>query len=377
MNFTINQKIFCAILARIQGIAGARSTFPILSNVLLTASALRPVLHITANDLEVGYTTVIDCNDIETPGSITVPAKKIYEIIKSAPTGEISLSLNPENNRVTIEAGTFITTLAGIDGDEFPKVAPVNGEGFELDAAALLRLIGHVDYAQSSDSSKYNISGAYLQIKDDDEGYSRLYAAATDGHRLTLDSVPLPGYPRIIPADLAKGIIVPSKGIAELKKISAEGVLILQIAGNNLSVSTENETIALRLIDGQFPDYQKIVPTKLNGNAHCNRLPLIEALTRVSLLSEGKSHSVDISFTNGHLHLDSKDPELGEAYDRIVAALEGELSYRKLNAAYLVQALSVWDCGVVQINLAGDLDPILVTPYGETEPLAVIMPLRG
>jgi DNA polymerase-3 subunit beta len=253
----------------------------------------------------------------------------------------------------------------------------VDGEDLELDAAALLRLIGHVDYAQCAAPEKYNICGVFLQIKDDDEGCSRLYAAATDGHRLAADSVPLPGDPRVIPADLAKGIIIPRKGIAELKKISPEGVLILQILGNNLSISTENETFTLRLVDGQFPDIQRIIPTKILGSAHFNRQPLIDALDRVSLLSEGKSHAVTLSFDDGHIQLDSQNPELGEAHDRVAAALEGELSYRKLNAAYLVQALSVWDCGVVQINLAGDLDPILVTPYGETEPLAVIMPLRG
>lgn len=377
MKFTINQKLFSAALSRVQGITGSRLTMPILANVLITPSALRPVLHISASDLEVGYATVIDCNDIETPGSITLPAKKLYEVVKGAPSGEISFSLDPENNRVTISAGTFVTTLAGLPADEFPEVTTVDGEGFELDAATLLRLIGHIDYAQSSDATKYNISGIFLQIKDDDEGCSRLYAAATDGHRLAADSVPLPGDPRVIPADLAKGIIIPRKGIAELKKISAEGILILQIAGNNLSISTDSETFALRLIDGQFPDIQRIIPAKILGSAHFNRQPLIDALTRVSLLSEGNYHSVDVSFTDSHLHIDSRHPELGEACDRVTAATEGELSARKLNASYLVQALSVFDSGVAHVHLSGELNPILVTPYGETEPFAVIMPLRG
>jgi len=377
MKFTINQKLFSAALSRVQGITGSRLTMPILANVLLSTSAPLPLLHISVSDLEVGYTTVIDCNDIETPGSITVPAKKLYEVVKGAPTGEIGFSLDPTNNRVTIEAGTFVTTLAGLPADEFPEVNRVDGEDLELDAAALLRLIGHVDYAQCAVPEKYNICGVFLQIKDDDEGCSRLYAAATDGHRLAADSVPLPGDPRVIPTDLAKGIIIPRKGIAELKKIAPEGVLILQILGNNLSISTENETFTLRLVDGQFPDIQRIIPTKILGSVHFNRQPLIDALDRVSLLSEGKYHAVTLSFDEGHIQLDSQNPELGEAHDRVTAALEGEASDRRINAAFLTQALSVLESGVAEIHLANDLSPVLVTPYCEKEPYAIVMPLRA
>lgn len=376
MKFTVKQKSFCAALSRVQGIASSRATMPILANVLLAASALRPVLHLSATDLEVGYATVIDCSDIEVPGSITVPAKKLYEVVKAAPTGEITVTLNPDNLRVTVAAGTFVTTLAGLDGEEFPAVVPVEGEGFQLDAAALLRLIRHVDYAQSTDATKYNLAGVFLRIADSEDG-TRLYAAGSDGHRLAADSVPLPGDPRLIPADLARGIIIPRKGIAELKAIGGEGILILQIAGNNLSISTDNETLTLRLIDGEFPDYQRIIPTTVSATVEVNRQPLMDALNRVSLLAEGKMHPVTLTFADGSLHLESQNVELGEANDRITASVEGNPTARRFNASFLVQALNAWDCGLVQIRLSDKLSPLLISPTCEEEPYAIVMPLRG
>jgi DNA polymerase-3 subunit beta len=377
MIFTISQKAFSAVINRVKDIAVPRSSMPILENVRITASELRPVLHISATDLEVGYTTAIDCHNIEVPGSITIPARKLNEVVKAAPTEEITLTLNPENDRVTVTAGTFVTTLAGLSAEEFPEVKPLLvGEAFQLDAAALLQLLGHVDYCQSNDNTKYNLNGVFLQIADA-EDCTRLYAAATDGHRLAFDSVPLPGEPRAIPVDLARGIIIPRKGIAEIRKIGNEGVLCLQIAGNNLSISTENETITLRLIDGEFPKYQNIIPKKYLANIEANRQPLIDALGRVSLLAEGKMHGVSLEFTAGHIRLNATNPQLGIASDRVIAGLLGETCTRRVNAAFLVQTLGAFDCGMVQISPSDETGPLRVTPLGEEEPCAIIMPLRG
>jgi DNA polymerase-3 subunit beta len=377
MIFTINQKAFIAVLGRVQGIAVARSTMPILGNVLITASALRPVLHISATDLEVGYTTAIDCHNIEVPGSISVPAKKLYEVIKAAPTEEVTLTLNPQNEQVTVTAGTFVAILAGISPDEFPAVTPLlEGESFQIDAAALLRLLGHVEYCQCTDSKKYNLNGVFLRIAEAEDG-TRLYAAATDGHRLAFDSVPLPGEPRVIPADLARGIIIPRKGIAEIRKIGSEGVLCLQIAGNNLSISTENETFTLRLIDGEFPNYQNIVPKSYTGKAETKRQPLIDALGRVSLLAEGKMRGVFLTFGAGYVRLNAENSQLGEASDRVMAGFEGEACSRKINAAFLVQALAALDTSMVDICPSNETGPLRITPYCEEEPCAIIMPLRG
>jgi len=380
MKFTVSQKILCAALARIQGIAVARATMPILANVLLCASGLRPVLHVTASDLEVSYSTVIDCTSIDEHGSITVPAKKLYEVVKAAPTGEILFTLDADNLRLTVCAGTYVAILAGYEADGFPVITPVSGDDLQLDGAALLRLIDHVDYAQSSDETKYNLAGTFLKIVDSDDD-CRLHAVSTDGHRLAADSVPLPGAPRLIPADLLRGIIVPRKGISELKKIKAEGVLVLQISGNNLSVSTDNELIHLRLIDGQFPDYGRIFPTEFLGTVETNHLPLIDALQRVQLLSSGKEHPVTLEFVSGAVHLKSKNVELGEACDKVSAAIEWhddsvEGYSRRVNAAYLIQALSAMDAGLVQIKLPGLHAPLLLAPICETEPCAVVMSMR-
>ena len=381
MNFTINQKLFCAALARIQGITTPRATMPILANVLLCASSLRPALHVTACDMEVGYSTVVDCEAVDLPGSVTVPSKKLYEIVKAATTSEIVITMDPKNYRVTVSAGSFVTVLAGIDAEDFPEFSLVSGEGFQLDAAALLRLIDHVDYAQSTDEARYNLCGTFFRIEDGDFG-PRLVAVTTDGARLALDSVLLPGEPRIIPKDLARGIIISRKGVAELKKIGREGVLVLQISGNNLSISTDNEVINIRLIDGEFPDYHKVVPIGFNGAVTVNRQPLIDALNRVALLAEGKMHPVTLEFAAGGISLHCQNVELGESCDRISAMIEWqdtncEPFTCKINASYLVQALSTWDSVLVELHINDSMSPLQVSPDGESDANAVIMLLRS
>ena len=303
-----------------------------------------------------------------------MPAKKLYEVVKASPSSSVLVELDLKNSRVTISAGTYIVALQGLDASDFPQVPVEPGEGLQLDAAALLQLIGHVDYAQSTDEQKYNLCGTFFKVQSCDDDW-RLYAVATDGHRLAADSIPLSGDVRSIPASLAKGLIVSRKGIAELKKLSRKGILCLDISGNHLTVATETDKLTMRLVDGDFPDYQKIYPTT-TGSVEVKRTPLRDSLERVSLFSPDKQRGVSLYFSEGEISFSAQHAEYGDATDRLAAGVECAPCTRRFSSGYLDQALSVWDSNFVEIKLGDELAPVLITPLGMQEPYAVIMPMR-
>lgn len=379
MTFTIAKTVFSAVLARIQGITSGRVTMPILSNVQLKTNALRPVLHVLATDLEVGFETVVDLDDQpETAQAITLPAKKLHEIVKACPAPDITVQVDFGHCRATIASGTYSATIGALPADDFPALPQVEGESFDLDAAALVQILGHVDYAESSDTTKYNLCGCFLKLESSVDDDLFLTAVATDGHRLALDSLPLPGEPRLVPKDLSKGIIIASKGIAELRQIRKSGIIVLNIAGNHLQVATETEKLFFRLVDGEYPDFDRVIPQNLPHKAETKREPLIEAIERIKILSEGKSRKICLNFAEGGIALRSEAPALqAESADHVAADVNAEPCEIFVNADYLLDALNIMDSSLVELRFSDGLSPLLVNPHGTDEPLAVIMPQRG
>jgi DNA polymerase-3 subunit beta len=373
MKFTIPVKNFEDALSRVQGITGGRVSMPVLNNVLLDA---RPGgIHLSATDLEVGLHTVAGNASVEVPGRTSLHAAKLLAIVKSLVTEDVTLEL-AENDRVNISAGTAFFTMACLSPDEFPDMPEVDGQSFDLDASALIRLIEHTDYAMSKDEQKYHLCGIYLQVTET-KGDVRLAAVATDGHRLGRDTVPLPGDPRKIPKDLARGIIISSKGVHEIKKLQTGGILVFNIAGNNLTIASENETLYLRLVDGSFPDWRRVMPDNIEGTVEVKRGALISALDRVSLFSTDKNRGVAWNIAEGGISLNAQHPELGEASDRVNAAVSCSPREVRFNSGYVNQALAALDCGVVQLHIpVNELNPIKITPTCETEPVAIVMPMR-
>lgn len=383
MRLSVPQKSLAAVLAKIQNIASGRSTMPILTTVLLEPAT--GVVTVTATDLEVGYTTVID-NLVwldKTPElgefpRLALNAKKLHECVKAIPVSMVDFSIDQEACRVTVSGGTVSFTLSGRDPAEFPALPAFTGENFDLDAAALLDILSHVAYCQSKAAEKYNLNGCFLKIEANQDDELFFTAAATDGHRLAVDNTPLPGDPRPVPKDLASGVIVPSKGIAEIRKINREGIIVLSIAGNNLQISTPNEKLFLRLIDGKFPDFEKIIPRDLPGRAEVKRQALIDALQRCRILSEKDSHKTRLGFAEGSIALNSEDIIISaQAADCVTAAVYCEPFDLYINADYLLETLESLDCGIVELGLGDALQPLTINPLGTDEPLAIIMPQRG
>lgn len=382
MKLTISKRELVPALERCAAIAPVRSTMPILANALLAFQLT--TLRLVASDLDISYETTVNYLGIDEDlleralDIFTLPAKKLCECVKAIPVPDVEIAIDAEKKTVTISGGSVSFTLAQLDADGFPGLPEVQGGTFDLDAPALVKILESVAYAQSKDDQKYHLCSVHLKAETNIEDELFLTAAATDGHRLAVDSVPLPGEPRELPADLSRGIIIASKGIAEICKIKTPGVIVLSIAGNNLCIATDNEKLYIRLVDGQYPDYARIIPADLDKRIEVKRQALIDSLERVRIMTEGKIRGVDFATGNGGLTISADLVSIGgHAEDNIGAEVPEENITLRINAEYLLATLENLSCSIVEISIKDELSPLRVNPRNTDEPLAIIMPMRG
>jgi DNA polymerase-3 subunit beta len=308
---------------------------------------------------------------------MVLDGKKVHECVKAIPIGEVTIEYDLETRRAVLKGGTVSFTLHGEDPDTFPSLPDVQGEQFDLTAAALLEVVGNVAYCQSSDVTKYRLNGIYCRIEPNQDDELFVTTCATDGYRLAIATTPLPGEPRPVPKDLAKGVIIPGKGVAQLLKIGTDGIVVLSIAGNNLKINTPEEVLYLRLVDGTFPDFGRVIPRNPTGRCEVKRQMLSDALQRCRILSDKDGRRVKLGFDTGSIAIVSVNQLLGQAADRVTAGVQCEPFELALNADYLIQTLDNLSADFVEISLGGADAPLLVNPLGTDTTLAVIMPQRS
>jgi DNA polymerase-3 subunit beta len=371
MNFTIEKEIFLKGLGRIQGIVEKRNTIPVLANVLLEGGDGE--LHVTATDLEVGMRSSYQAN-IDKPGKITVSAKKLYEIIKEFPDREISF-LAKDNCWIEVRCGKAVFNIVGLTADEFPSFPQSEkGNGIFLSSALCKEVIEKTFFAMSQDESKYNLNGIYLKAYDEkDESFLRL--VATDGHRLSMIEKPIKG---TVPDNLRRGLILPRKGVLELKRLAEEGEadLSLSFQDNNAVVRKEQTVIVMRLVDGDFPDYERVIPRANDQKAVIAVDPFLHALRRMLILSSEKSRGVKMLIKPGVLEVSSSNPELGDAREELDLDYQGNEMSIGFNARYLLDILQVQDDLRVRMIFKDQLSPGLFRPEKDDSFMAVVMPMR-
>jgi DNA polymerase-3 subunit beta len=368
MNFTIEKEVFLKGLARVQGIVEKRNTIPVLSNLLI--EGIDGELRLTATDLEVGMRSTYPAN-IRKPGKITVSAKKLYEIIKELPDNEISFNVK-ENCWIEVECGKAQFNIVGLSADEFPNFPTADkGVTLSLSSPVCKEMIEKTFFAVSQDESKYNLNGIFCQLQQN----AQLRFVATDGHRLSLIDKQVEGSDS---AELASGVILPRKGILELRKLADEGEGDLQLGfmDNNAVVIKDQTVVIMRLIDGEFPDYNRVIPQNNQQQAAIAVDPLLHALRRMIILSSEKSRGVKMNLKGNLLELSSSNPELGDAREELDMEYQGEDISVGFNARYLLDILQVQDQERVNLILKDNLSPGLVKPLEEDGYLAVIMPMR-
>lgn len=370
MQFTIAKEVFVKALAKIQPICLARNTMPILNHVLLEVRD--NLLYLTATDLEVGVKTFYEVEGIE-DGSITVAAKKLYEIVKEMPNEDIRFCTK-DNNWAEIVCGKARFNIVGLDADQFPTFQTGKGESFSLGSDLLNDMIAKTSYAICNDETKYNLNGAFLKATDDEN--PNLVMVTTDGHRLGVCTKPITGDS---PAALSKGVILPKKGVLELKKLAEEhpgGEIRLSFEDNNVVVFTENTTMVMRLIDGQFPDYKKVIPAANDKNVIMERSKFLSALKRMFILSSEKAKGVKIEAKKGIVVMSASTPELGECTEDVEAGYAGIEMAINLNPKFLIEMAAVIPENGVELKFKDALSPIIMKPAVGSDFLAVIMPMR-
>lgn len=372
MEFRIDKEVFLKSLQKIQGIVEKRTSMPILSNVLLEAT--ESSLHVTATDLEVGMKGIYPA-EILSPGRITVGAKKIYEIVKELPNQQISFSAK-DNDWVEITCGKAHFNIVGLSAEEFPFFPAVNEENlFEIESALLKGMIEKTSYAICNDDTKYNLNGLFTKTELGPDGEQILKMVATDGHRLSISSCPLKG---TAGEELSKGVILPKKGVYELKKIAEEdgGTLLFGFMDNSAVIKRGDSYMVMRLVDGEFPDYNRVIPTTNNRTIVIRKDDFVHSVRRMAILSSEKFKGIMLEISDSNIKISSSNPELGDAMEEIDVTYDGEPFSVRFNARYLLDVLAVTDTESVEMKFKDELAPSIILPENSDSFLAVIMPMR-
>jgi DNA polymerase-3 subunit beta len=362
-------------LGRSQGIVEKKSTMPILSHVLLEAKKGHLVVSATDLDLAVSSEHEEGC-EILKEGALAVSARHLYEIVRSLPEQQVTLK-KAHNNYLELKSGPSEFRIVGLPAEDFPALPRFEKVPFaDVDAADLLDMIERTFFAVSTDETRYNLNGVFFEPSAD-----TLRLVATDGHRLSLVE-------RKTSATfgLKKGVILPKKGLQELRKLLSEAaesgeekpVTKLGFVENSAIVHQKGVILSMRLIEGLFPDYRQVIPKAGEKVVKMGRERLEQTLRRISLLSTDKAHAVKLELSKGALRVLSQNPDLGEAKEEVPVEYGGDALKIGFNARYILEVLQVMQSKDVAFELADDLSPGVLrgTEAVDEGFTAVVMPMR-
>ena len=368
MKFSVSRDALIRPLNLVAGVVERRQTLPILSNVLMSLEGNR--LSLTGTDLEVELVGRIEVVNAGPDGDITVPARKLVDICKSLPDG-VDINFSVEDGRVTVKAGRSRFTLSTLPATEFPTVEAGEGEvDLELSQSLVRQMIERTGFAMAQQDVRYYLNGMYLEIKA-----GRLRFVATDGHRLALCTAP---------GELAaedKSVIVPRKGILELARLlDGDGSVTLIVGSNHIRAVTDQFTFTSKLVDGKFPEYERVLPKSPDKAVSGDRSELKQAFTRTAILSNEKYRGVRLSLSDGALEITANNPEQEQAEESVPVDYAGEVLEVGFNVSYLLDVMGVLSGNTVRMSLSDSASSALIEEgeavSGEAEALYVVMPMR-
>ncbi len=367
MEFKIEADQLKRALQRAQGIVERKTTMPILANVLINAQ--KTGVSVTAFDLDIGVVSEHPAEVLK-PGAVTVSAKYLHDIVASAPDATLTLK-RLSNNYVEITSGTANFKIVGMAPEEYPKFPKEESAGLvKVNGALILEMIKKTQFAISTDETRYILNGVFFEPREG--GKTRM--VATDGHRLALVEREMEG-----DFGLKSGVIVPRKGLFELRRLldeAPEAECFLGFADNSALFKKTGLTMVMRLIDGQFPEYQRVIPKEGEKQVALPRIRFLEGLRRIALLSADKSNAVKVRLSDNLLRITSHNPDLGEAKDDIDCTYRGPELTVGFNARYLTDVLSVLDTDEVVFELGDEHSPGVLHAPGDKSYTAVVMPMR-
>lgn len=363
MEIRLNRSPFLGELAPMQGIVERRTTIPALSHLLLTAQGDR--LKIAGTDLDVSLTSSVEA-EIVREGAIAVQAKKFVEIIRALVGEKVRLGL--EGQSLTIAAAGSRFKIRGLPAQDFPTLPDVTtGDAVAVPYALFRRMAARVIFAVSSEESRFQLNGALFKLKK-----GALEMVATDGHRLALVEN------EVASVAAEDSVLVPRKALQELLRFEGTGDLTFRRGEHHLSFRSGHRELICRILEGTFPDYERVIAKDNESRATFDRQALAEAIRRVALLTGDRARSVRLSLRSEILTISAANPDLGEAVEEVPCVYQGPEIQLGVNPDYLDQFLSAFSSPSVRLELKDENSQCLGIPVdGEDKRyLCVIMPMR-
>ena len=365
MNFNIKRD---ELLPGLQGVSGnvdRRQTLPILSNLLFN---IKPnSLSVTATDMEVELVVDIAVK-LEQTTRLTLPARKLLDICRALPEGA-TLEFDIQNEKTLIKSGKSRFTLAMLPAQEYP-VIDITDEttDFSVNQEKLINLLANTQFAMAQQDVRYYLNGLLLEISN-----NNLKAVATDGHRLAFDETEIKAS-----TNESKQIIVPRKGVTELMRLLQAGQddASIKVSKNHMQVRSGNLSFTSKLIDGKFPDYQRVIPEFSETIVVASREELKNSLSRASILSNEKYRGVRVVFNENALLILAHNPDKEEAEEEVSVEYSGEEMEIGFNVSYLIDALSTIKTEKVKLSVLDPNSSCLITPEQKAHCQYVVMPMK-
>ena len=363
MEVVIDRDAFLKGLQMVQNIVEPRQTLPILANVLLEAAG--DTVRLTATDLEVGARVSVPAK-VGAKGAITVSARKLAEIVKELPAAAVALKV-AENVTVTLRCGGATYRMVGLAPDDFPPVVPASPQSWvSIEAKVLREMLTQTSFAVSHDETRYALNGVLFAFQGKD-----VRMVATDGHRLALSN-----------RSLGQGVasatgIVPRKAVTEIMRVIGAGEEVqMAITENQFVLQMPNFVMTARLIEGQFPNYEAVIPKAHPGRLTTARGGLSAALRRVSVMAEERNKPVKLALSPASLKVSASSQELGEAEEILDVDYAGEEMVIGFNSRYLLEAMAALEKDQVVLEIKDAQSPGVIKSVDGEGYCCVIMPMR-
>ncbi len=366
MELVVRKNELLRELQLFQGIVERKNTIPILANVLIEAKGNEILM--LATDLEVALRSRCAAT-VAKSGSLTLPAKKLFEIVKALP--ETDVRIEEDKNGVKVAADRFDSRMQTLPREDFPTLPEATGKGrASLPRNALKEMVAKTQFAITGEDTRYFLNGAKFVLKPDS-----LTLVATDGHRLALVEVK-----HDVGITQEVGVILPKKTLLELGKLLAEGEgdILFESGENHLFFEVGGRMLISRMIDGQFPAYERVIPKGNDKDIEFERERLTNAVKRVALLSNERSRAVKFEIEKGKVEVTSSSSEFGEAREQIPVDYPGTAMTISFNAQYVLDFLNVVETDIVSLSLKDEVSQAVMKPVGAQgyDYTYVIMPMR-
>jgi DNA polymerase-3 subunit beta len=365
MELVVRKNDLLRELQLFQGIVERKNTMPVLANVLLRADGNQ--VELVATDLDVGLRSTCVAQSLAKPGTLTLPAKKLFEIVKALPETDIRIEQN--RSGVTVAAERFESHLSTLPADDFPQLPTAGELVATLPREPIRQMVSKTMFAITGEDTRYYLNGALFVLKPDS-----MSLVATDGHRLALVTVTA----ETGAADTKA--LLPKKTMLELSRLLAdgEGDVVFERAENHLFFTVGGRRLFSRMIDAQFPAYERVIPKNNDKAIEFERDRLTSAIRRVSLLSNERSRAVKFLISSGKVEVTSQSPDVGDAKEELLVAYDGPDVQICFNAQYVTDFLAAVETEQVSLSFRDEMSQAVMKPVGADgyDYTYVIMPMR-